>query len=336
MIDSISLQEEMMMLCCGMMITRCIGAAAHLRLADLLAKGARNVQELAELTGTHPLALQRLLRALVAVGVFRVTHDEHFEQNERSALLCEDHPHSLHAVALLHCDLWAWDSWKSFLQTLEDGRPHFEEVSGGKTLWTYLQENPHAGTLFHKAIAGRIKRVEQALVAAYSFAAYSYVADIGGGTGSLLAAILHAYPIQGILFDRTEVVAQAKATLAAKADRCSFVTGDFFQSVPSGADCYILRQILHDWSDQEASHILRNCARAMPRDGKLLVIEILLNLGEGQTIEKLIDVQISLTQTGRERTLPEYLHLFQSAGLSLIQIIPLPEAYSILELRRDF
>ena len=176
--------------------------------------------------------------------------------------------------------------------------------------------------------------IEPAIVNGYDFSGIKKLVDIGGGNGSLIAAILKANPqLQGILFDRSGAVTSAKSVLEANnvTERCEMIAGDFFESVPSGADTYFLKYVLHNWNDEQAIAILRNCHRAMDEHGKLLVVEQVIPPGNEPFSGKLIDLHMLVTLGGCERTAAEYQLLFEAAGFSLTKIISTRSNVSVIE-----
>jgi hypothetical protein len=178
------------------------------------------------------------------------------------------------------------------------------------------------------------KMVAKAVVAAYDFSSVGKLADIAGGHGSLLAAILRANPhLKGLLFDVPQVIAGAQSHLDREgvSARCELASGDFFQSVPSGADAYLMKHIIHDWDDARAIAILRNCHRAMPETGKLLLVEMVVPPGNEPHFGKIQDLEMMLSPGGLERTAEEFRELFAAAGFELTRIIPTASPMSVIE-----
>ena len=205
--------------------------------------------------------------------------------------------------------------------------------------WTVCSpsSNPAAGTAFTRALAF-YSRLQGPIVAAkYDFSAVNRLCDVGGGSGTLLAEVLKAHPnVNGVLFEDPAVLAAAKENLATQglADRCEFVGGNFLESVPTGCDHYMLQLVLHDWSDDFCATILRNVKSAMPRDGKILVIEGVLE-GNGRdpwTLRASDLLMLVLTGSGRERTRDEFVALFQRTGFRLARDVTLPSLAHVFEL----
>jgi hypothetical protein len=202
-------------------------------------------------------------------------------------------------------------------------------------MWDYLARNPELGGAFDRWMTRQSDQHNAAVVAAYDFAPFSVVADVGGGRGSTLAAILRTYPsLRGILMDLPQVVADPSPLEAAGvADRCELVGGDMLRGVPAGADVYLVKRVLMDWGDEQAIRILRNCAEAMQAGGRVLVIEMLLPPGNDPSPARAFDVLMLLAQPkgARIRTEEDFRDLFTAAELRLTRVIPTASPNSILE-----
>lgn len=316
--------RTLLLLLKGHIIVQAIRAAAQLNLADLVKDEPKKLFELAEAAGVPAHSLARLLRVLIALEIFTEVEPGVFAQSELSSLLRSDIPYSMRQLALMHGDEWQWRPWEAFLYSLQTEKPAFDHLYG-MSLWQYFQqENPASGQLFHAAMTSFAKQDNLAIVNAYDFTAFRTLVDVGGGEGSLLATILQKYPaIQGTLFDQPAVMERAKALFAREglAERCTFVSGSFFETIPAQADAYVLKQILKDWSDHEVISLLQNCRRAMKPESKLLIIEPAI-LSEGMLYEKLVDLQLMVVAPAGERTEEEYRKLFQEAGLTLSSLRP--------------
>jgi hypothetical protein len=201
-------------------------------------------------------------------------------------------------------------------------------------VFAYLQQHSQAGEVFNEAMTNLTRPHAAAVLAAYDFAGITTLADIGGGNGSLIAAILTAYPhMRGILFDQQDVLDSARRTLEREGvlPRCTLTAGDFFQSVPYGCDAYVLKDIIHDWDDERALVILENCRQAMRADGKLLLVERAVPAGNAPGAGKLIDVAMLAITGGCERTEAEYGDLLARAGLRLTRVVPTPSEMVVVE-----
>lgn len=307
----------------GFRVTQALYVAARLGVADLLADGPKTANDLAAATGANSDALYRLLRLLASIGVFEEAADRRFTLTPMATLLQQAHPYSLRAQALLFGGS-GYRAFGNLLHTVMTGETAFDHVFGASH-FAYLAEHPEESAIFGQAMSASSRRAVAAIVGAYDFSPAQTVADIGGGQGMLLGAVLRANPtLRGILFDEAHVVAMAEPVLAAAgiADRCACVAGDFFAVLPPGADIYMLRHIIHDWDDERSIAILRNCAEAAGTGSKVLVIESIVEPGNDSSAVKMVDVQMMVMNGGRERTVEEYRQLFMTAGLTLTRIIP--------------
>jgi hypothetical protein len=309
-------------------------AAAQLGIADLLADGRQPVERLAQATGTHAPSLQRLLRALAALGVFTDDGEGRVGLAPLGACLRRDAPHSLRATALWAGAPWRVAPWAELAYSVQTGRPAFERLYG-MDYWAYLDANPEAGAIFNQHLAAVRPERHAAVVAAYDFSAVHTLVDVGGGYGQLLAAVLHGYPdLRGVLFDLPSAAVQARATLAAAgvAERCELVGGDMFTAALPRGDAYVLSNVLHDWGDDQCDAILRNCHRAMAGGARLLLVEQLVTPGGTAVSILLNDVNMLVSQPGgRQRTQAEFQELLDRAGFRLARTVATASDASILE-----
>jgi hypothetical protein len=304
----------------------CVGAAAQLELADLLADGPVNVKILAERTKTHAPSLYRMLRALESTGIFAQTSPGEFGNTPASECLRRNLPGSN----------WAWirftlcsgapvfEGWRGLMLSLQNGRPGFDQVTG-QGAWEHLQSNPQTQTIFNQAMRDLSASISPAVAASFDWSRFPVIADIGGGIGSQLSSILDAHPsCRGILFDQPAVVAEAPD------GRIERVGGDFFESIPVQANAYVMRWILHDWSDEESVGLLTNVRRAATSDARLMVVESVIPETPEFDMGKWMDLNMMAMTTGRERTAAEFGDLFERAGFWVEQIVPTPSPLSIV------
>lgn len=314
-------------------VSRLLYAAAKIGIADLLVDGPRNIEELATATGMQAAPLYRLLRALASVGVFREKEQHCFELTPLAASLRSDVPGSLRAMALLIGDDINWQSWGDILHSMKTGKPAFENVFGIE-YFQYLAQNSETSDIFNKAMTASEARAFNAVAATFDFQSVATIVDVGGGQGTLMIGILKANPqLRGILFDQTHVVADAEQSIKASgvAERCKLVGGNFFESVPTGADAYILSAVIHNWDDDRSLTIFKNCHQAMAENGKLLILEMVIPSGNEPHIGKFLDMQMLLTIGGRERTESEYRELLSKAGFKLTKITQTLSQFSVIE-----
>lgn len=314
--------------------TQAIYVAAKLGIADHLKDGPRSVDELAAATGTHAPSLYRLMRALASIGVFAEDKRGRFALTPMAKSLQTDAPDSVHAVAIMTGEDWWWKAWGQIHHGVRTGRSSFQHVHGMR-FFEYMQKNPEAGAIFDAAMASYAGQTSAQIAAAYRFPGPGVVIDVGGGRGALIATILeHCPDLRGIIFDLPTTVEAARSLLESQhlSSRCQVVGGDFFESVPGGGDIYILQHVIHDWDDERASRILKNCHDAMPPEAKLLLVEMVIPRGNSPFLGKFLDLGMLMMESGaRERTEKEYRDLLSSAGFDLSGITQLPSPDSILE-----
>jgi hypothetical protein len=308
-----------------------IYVAAKLGVADVLGEGSKSGDEIASATGADTKSLARLMRALVALGVLAVD-DGRFRLTGIGAPLQSGMPGSMRSM-ILTLGEEHYQAWGRLIDSIKSDRPAFDEVYR-RPLFEYLAQNAAAFGTFNQAMTDLTSQVALATVLAYDFSESHVVADIGGGHGVLLDGILRSdASITGILFDSEPVIESARLRSASNGidDRCQSIGGDFFESVPEGADTYILKNVLHDWTDDRAVRILQNCRRAMGPQAKLLVIEMVLPLSDDPAFGSLLDLNMLVMSGGRERTKDEYRCLFERSGFRLTRVIPTQALVSVLE-----
>lgn len=316
----------------GYWLSQAIYAAAKFGIADLLAAGPRTADDLAGETSTNADALYRLLRALASAGIFIEGPPRTFALTPLAEPLQADVPGSKRALALMAGDE-QFAAWTEVVYSIQTGKKAFDKVFG-KPVFDYLGEHHEKAKIFDAAMVGIHGRESGAVRAAYDFSSIKTIVDIGGGNGSQLIALLQANPhMRGILFDLPHVVERAKEPIAAAglAGRCEVVAGSFFEAVPAGADAYFMRHIIHDWEDEKSLTILRNCHKAMPTDGRLLLVESVIPPGNDPFAGKFLDLVMLMIPGGKERTADEYRTLLADAGFELSRIVPTDSEVSVVE-----
>jgi hypothetical protein len=314
----------------GYRVSQAIYVAATLGIADLLKDDSRASDELAAETKTDPSALYRLLRALAAVGVLHEEDGRRFALTPLGDRLRSDRPESLGGWASYIGRPYYWDAWGHLLESVRTGENAFRLLTGSD-VWTHRAEHPEEGVIFDRAMVAQTGVSNRSVIDAYDFGRFNAVCDVGGGYGALLASLLEKYTtMQGILFDQPHVVANAADVLRGVAGRCRVVAGSFFESVPPGGDAYLLRAIIHDWEDEQATEILRVCRRAM-RGGLLLVIERLVGGPNDDPATKLSDLNMLVSPGGRERTVEEFRELLAAAGFELGKVTESTSGFAVLE-----
>jgi hypothetical protein len=325
-----SLQQIMRMVS-GYWTSQVLYVAAKLGIADLLQQGPKTAEELASATQTHPQSLYRFLSSSVSLGLFAEDEQKRFSITPLSDWLRSDVPGSQRATAVLVGDL-LYQAWGELLYSVQTGRAAFEKVHEAP-FFDYLSKNPEQASLFDEAVGGH-GWATTALLEAYDFSGIQVLADLGGGNGSAMIAILKKYPdMRGILFDLPGVAQRAKAHIQAAglADRCQVISGSFMEAVPTGADAYMMRHVIHDWDDEKSVTILKNIHRSMDKDGKLLLGEYILPPGNTASMARGSDLVMLVISGGQERTEEEFRALYERAGFCLTRIVPTKVGICMIE-----
>ncbi|HEY3610279.1 MAG TPA: methyltransferase [Pseudonocardiaceae bacterium] len=313
-----------------------LSAVAELGAADELAHGPRSVADIATAVAADAPTLYRLMRACADFGLFTEGPGRTFALTELGEAIRTDTPGSMRNFAM-----WVGlpperNTWSGLAESVRAGKSAFEGVHGSP-IWEYMRAHGDVSRVFDGAMTEASSGLVAPVVAAYDFSPFRTIVDIGGGHGALLAAVLAANPgATGVLFDQPTVVAGAgKAfTEAGVSDRCALRGGNFFESVPTGGDAYLLSNIIHDWDDESAQRILTNCRDAMAEGGRVLLIEAVLPQdGVPAPIAKLMDLNMLVLCDGRQRSEPEFAELFHRCGLELARIVP-GGLHSIVEATR--
>ena len=317
----------------GALMQQGIYVAAKLGIADLLAQKPQTAEELAAATETHAPSLYRVLRTLAGAGIFAENADNKFELTPIAALLRSDTPNSMRDFALLLGDEWHWRIFSELKHSVKTGETAQAKVFGNE-LFEHLAQNQQDAETFNRAMTSHSLAAVPAIVEAYDFSGVGKLADIAGGHGILLAGVLKANPqVQGILFDLPTVIKGAGEWLAKEGvgDRVELAAGDFFESVPSSADAYLMKHIIHDWDDERSIKILQNIGAAMNKNGKVLITEMVIPEGNEPSPSKILDLQMLIGTGGKERTKDEYKKLLEASGFKLTRIVPTKSPLSVIE-----
>ncbi|MCK8503331.1 acetylserotonin O-methyltransferase [Myxococcus fulvus] len=303
---------------------RCLYAVAQLGVADVLGTTPMSTEELAKATGAHADSLHRMLRLLSAQGVFE-RRAQGWAHTDYSEHLKANHPHSLKALVMMFNDDINWRSAQALTVSARTGQTACDTVMPGG-LWPYLQSHPEDARIFDAAMTGKSHMAIAAMLQAMEFHRYEHIADIAGGRGHVLSAVLDATPrSRGTLFDLPHVVEHAQAHA-----RMQKQGGDFFVGPLPRADAYIVSNILHDWADPQAISILRNIRKAAPAHAELLVLEMMLPEGPELHPALVMDIVMLSLAGGRERTQVQYDALFAEGGFKLDRVVPTQGPYSII------
>lgn len=317
----------------GPTVQQSIYVATELGIADLLAENPQTAAELASRTEAHAPSLYRVLRLLASVGIFAERRDGKFELTPIAALLRSDLPGSMRDITRMMGGEWHWRMYGELMHSVRTGGTAIAKAYRME-LFDLLAEDAQAGELFNRAMTSNSWAAVPAVVQAYDFSGFRKVLDVGGGHGILLAGILKANPrLRGVLFDLPSVLEGAGALLAQEgvSDRAELIAGDFFRSVPAGADAYLLKHIIHDWDDERSVEILRNVRSAMDEDGRVHIVEMVVPEGNEPSASKLLDIQMLMGTGGRERTEAEYRALLEASGFRLTRITPTISPLGVIE-----
>jgi hypothetical protein len=309
-------------------------AAARLGVADAIGEAEKSLDEIAKATGAPGDSLARLLRALASFGVIRESAPSRFKLTPLGLPLRKDARDSVWASVLFWSDLLA-DSWTYLAECIRAGDKSGADLAragnGDPSRWSI---EPNAEAIFHAVFAEPAAESMAPLAAAYDFSPFQSVADLGGAGGGLLAAILAAHGrLRGVLVDRAGAIERATRRMEAAGllSRCDLICGDLLEGVPSGADLFVLKSVLHGYDDDLARRILENCRQVIPATGVLLVIETVAPTqvdAADPEVEKIMmgDLNMLAVTGGRERSEPEWRSLFASARFELRRIIAVPNA----------
>jgi O-methyltransferase domain/Dimerisation domain len=316
----------------GFWVSRAIYAAAKFGIADLLRNGPMTVDELASASGTHAPSLFRLMRALASVGIFSEEENCRFRSTPVAATLESDAPGSMRYFAMAELGQEHYSAWEEFPHSVQTGEMAFANRFG-KEIWQYYAEHPEHAEVFNNAMSNVTKVVNASVVSAYDFRRFRRIVDVGGGHGEFLATMLEASPeASGVLFDAPQVISGAKRmTDEGLSARREVVAGNFFESVPAGGDAYVLKWIIHDWTDEQCATILKNCRRAMSKSGVVLIVEAVIPEGNEPFFGKLMDLNMLVMTGGRERTEREFEQLLAASGFRLARISRSDSGFSVIE-----
>ncbi len=304
---------------------RCIAIAAELGLADQLAEQPLRAEELAEKCGVHGPSLFRMLRFLASIGIFHQDDNGTFRNTVLSEVLRRDVEGSIFPLVRQGWQDVAWDAYRVLPEGMRTGEPAYT-LAHGQAFFDHLASHPELGTMFDASMALMSGPENNVIATTYPFGEATTVMDIGGGQGGLLAAILSSHEnLSGILFDQAQVIEHPDTLIDAGLEgRFDCVAGNFFESVPIGSDIYLLKRILHDWSDEDAIKILTSVRKALSAEARVAVIDAVIKPGNHADPNKYLDLGIMTLLKGRERTAEEFEALFSSAGLQLLRILPTP------------
>jgi hypothetical protein len=321
---------QMLQLISGFWVARCIYVCAKLGLADLIKDEPKTADDLAMATETHGPSLFRVLRALASVGVITQDDRNRFGATPLSDTL-RDEPGSIRAFAMTELGEEHYPAWGELLHSVRTGGIAFDHAFG-ENCWDFFAKHPENAKIFNDAMSGMTAQVNDVLHASYSFAGINKIMDVGGGHGGLITSILQRNPeMSGVLFDSPQVIEGAVMQDTDVANRCEMIGGDFFESVPAGAEAIILKWIIHDWNDEQSVAILKNCHKALPANGKLMLVEAVVPATSEPHFSKFIDLNMLVMTGGRERTEEEFRKLYEESGFKLTRVVPTESPFSVIE-----
>lgn len=317
-------------------LSQSISVAAKLGIADLLADGPKSSEELAQATGAHAQSLYRLLRALASFGIFAEEENGLFGLTPRAAMLQTNVPGSIRAYAIVIGEEWHWRMWGGILHSVKTGEPVFDKMFGME-FQEFYNQNPQVAKNFDAAMVSVLAMTDNAILTNYDFSSFAKVVDVatGGGDANLIVSILKKYPTtQGVFFDLPSRIEPAKHVIEAAGlgERSELFGGDVFESFAPGGDAYIIKNLIHDYDDERAIKILKNCRGAIANNGKLLVVEMIIPPGNEPSLGKIVDVEALIMTAGAiERTEQQYGELLEKAGFKVTRVISTRSPMSIIE-----
>jgi hypothetical protein len=318
--------ESLLQLSAGYYVSRALHAVAALGVADVLDDTPQPTAALADKTAAHAGALDRVLRLLAQYGVFEY-HDGVIGHTVMSRMLRQDHPQSMRSLVRMFGLSGFWATVGELGSAIQTGEPSADRVLPGG-IWGYLRQNPEASRVFGEAMTGKARGHIAGVLAVYDFSRFNVIADIGGGHGHLIQAIVAATPsVEGVLFDQPQVVAEAQGIAS---DRLRIVGGDFFRDPLPEADAYILMEVIHDWDDDASRKILAAVRRKARTGATLLLIEALLPNDASPNWPTTLDI-VMLTIGGRQRMLREYAELLRDSGFAMTRDVDTQSGISIIE-----
>jgi hypothetical protein len=320
------------MICGGVWVNQALYVAARLGVADLLADGPKPIGDLAGMTSASVDGLRRVLRTLASIGVFAETEDGRIALTPLAETLRTGTPDSVRAMAILWGHPMHWKAWGSFLDTVRTGVDSFQ-LTFQQPLFEFFAANPDLAELFDQSMTSFSAFEADAIAAAFDFSRFETIVDVGGGEGLLLSTTLQRNPTaRGAVVDLPHLAPRAAAVFdrIGVSDRATFVPGDFFQPLPARADAVVLKNIVHDFDDQLAAAILRRCREALTPNGRVLIVQEVIPIGNAPSAGKMLDMQMLLIG-GRERTEDEYRALAGKAGLQIVSIAATAASLHVIE-----
>jgi ubiquinone/menaquinone biosynthesis C-methylase UbiE len=324
--------EQLTRMIAGAALSRAICTIGELGVADHIQSGTPQTSAtLARLTHSDEDSLYRMLRFTASHGVFKETGPRSFDHTKLSQVLRSDAEASFRPAAQMFHRIFP--AWEGVHHTVQTGDPSFQKVYG-QPMFDYIGQHLDLAPIFDAGMVAFHGHETAAMLDAYDFSGIGTLADVGGGNGSLLAATLQRYPnLKGLLYDLGHVTGRARDSLRSHGlqNRCTIIEGNFFESVPPGADAYLMRHIIHDWTDDQSVQILRNIRKVVPKHGKVLIVEFRVAGPNEESLGKDADMIMMAFPGGKERTEDEYRTLYERSGFRLSKVTPTKSAVCVVE-----
>lgn len=322
--------REMLRLMMGFIPARAVYLFAKLDLADLLNGTPKTAQELAQSIDVDSEALYRLLRVVSGTGAIAEDDGHRFHLNQYGRTLCNNGDNSIRDYVVMFHEI-VHDNYQLLEKSVRTGKTVFKDIHG-LPVFDYLSEQPEARGKFIAGLGNQARIDNAAILEAYDFGESQIIADIGGGSGALISAILEKNDhLSGVLFDLPSTIQSVDQSGRLADHSCNLLGGDFFQEIPVKADTFLLKQVLHDWDDQACVSILHNCRTAMSETGKLLIVERLIGAADETPLTHNMDMTMLVATGGKERRVEEYAALIELTGFRLNRIVPTGLEVNIIE-----
>jgi SAM-dependent methyltransferase len=324
--------QHMLQMITGYWVSQIVSVLAQLDIPDLLSAKPQRADQIASEIGCDPQATLRLMRAAANLGVLAAAPDGTFALTPLGETLRSDVPGSLHDFAIALNAPGHWLPWGRLADAVKEGSRQ-TAATLGRDLFEHYMQNPAEGLAFMGAMANLSALVAAEVARLIDTSAASLAVDVGGATGTVVAALLRKNPaLKGAILERQRVAEGARAALAEEglSARCEVIEGDFFEAVPA-ADLYIVKHIIHDWNDEQSVHILTNCAKALRKNGRVVLVEMVLPEDGRPSFAPLMDINMLVLTPGRERTAKQYGELLHAAGLQLDRVVDTQSPMQIIE-----
>jgi hypothetical protein len=324
--DHLRDRDRLLRMLLGFCDSKVLAVACELRLADQLAGGPRSAAELAGAVQADLPSLRRLLHTLACLGLLAEAGPDRYALAPLGEVLRSDVPGSVRELATMICGEAAWRTFGALDHSIRTGETAFRHVFGMGP-FEYYHSEPELLRNFNAAMSDHTGFMAPYIATGFDFSRFRTLVDVGGGDGTMLAELLRTYPELTARMVETEAggsAAAAKLAAAGVADRAEVVVGDFFRAVPAGADAYLVKSVLHDWSDDECRQILANCRAAGRPDSTVLVVEPLMpdRAGPEAAGVAMSDLNMLVNTGGRERSEADFAAVMAAAGFRLSYVSP--------------